>query len=72
MKVSDSSLYPFKDNHCRICLFNYYWFNGVQSFVDTVNKDMYNTDRFSWNSWYYMYCDEEDKIYLSRNLLEIE
>ena len=68
MKTLGNSLYMFKDSNCRACLFNYYWFNGVQSFVDTINKHMYNTDKFSWNSYYYMYCDKGDKVYLSSNV----
>lgn len=69
MKISMKSMYDFKDPSCRMCLLNYYWFNGVQSFVDTINGDVFNTDKFSWDSWYYMYCDEEDNVYLSNNIM---
>lgn len=32
-------------------------------------RAMHNTDKLSLDSWYYMYCDEDDKVYLSSNIM---
>lgn len=55
------SEYDFKNEYCRKCISNYYQFNGFTSFIDLLNNVLYNTDKMSWDSWYYM----EDKMYIS-------
>ena len=69
MKISYKSLYGFKEDFCRRCTMSLYEFNDIQSFIDILNGDVFNTDKFSWNSWYYMYSDEDDKVYLSSNIM---
>lgn len=64
-KVSMNSVYDFKTDYCRKCISNLYQFNGFTSFIDILNGDLHNKDKMSWKSWYYMYGDEEDKVYMS-------
>lgn len=47
---------------------NSYQFNGVTSFIDSLNGEFFNSDKMSWNSWYYMCSDDDaDKVYISNN-----
>lgn len=64
-KVSMHSVYDFKTDYCRKCISNLYQFNDFTSFIDILNGDLHNNDKMSWKSWYYMYSDEEDRIYMS-------
>lgn len=64
MKISIKSEYDFKTDFCRRCISNFYQFNG---FIDLLNGDFFNSDKMSWNSWYYMYSDDDDKVYISTN-----
>ena len=61
-------MYDFKDDCCRKCISNLYQFNGFVSFIDLLNGEFYNSDKMSWDSWYYMYSDN-DKVYISTNQL---
>ena len=66
MRLSMLSQYDFKTDYCRKCISNLYQFNGFTSFIDTLNGDVYNGDKMSWKSWYYMYCDGDEKMYISK------
>lgn len=63
--ISMHSIYSFKEDYCRRCVMNSYTFNGFTSFIDLLNSDFFNSDKMSWDSWYYMNCDEDDKVYIS-------
>lgn len=68
-RISMKSQYDFKEDYCRKCISNLYKFNEFVSFIDILNNVLDNTEKMSWKSWYYMYCDEEDNIYLSKQLM---
>ena len=69
MTISYKSLYSFKEDYCRTSTLSLYRFNGIQSFIDTLNKDMFNSDKMSWDGWHYMYCNEKENVYLSGNIM---
>lgn len=71
MRLSMRALPIFKEDYCRRCIMNSYQFNGFTSFIDSLNGDLFNTDKMSWDSWYYMYCDEGDNVYLNKYQLEM-
>ena len=62
MNLSMRALPMFKDDYCRRCIMNSYQFNGVASFIDSLNGDLFNTDKMSWKSYYYLDSYEGDKI----------
>lgn len=71
-RISLKSQYSFKTDSCRQCISNFYSFNGVVSFVDLLNGEFYNSDKMSWDSWYYMYSDDDvDKVHISTNQMMI-
>lgn len=67
-KISVKSQYSFKTDFCRRCISNFYSFNGFVSFIDLLNGDFFNSDKMSWDSWYYMYSDDDvDKVCITTN-----
>lgn len=62
MKLSMRALPIFKDDYCRKCIMNGYQFNGVTGFIDSLNGDLFNTDKMSWKSYYYIGTYEDDKM----------
>lgn len=67
-RISIKSQYNFKTDFCRRCISNFYQFNGFISFIDLLNGDFFNSDKMSWDSWYYMYSDDDvDKVYIATN-----
>lgn len=66
-KISMKSEYDFKNEYCRKCILNSYQFNGFTSFIDLLNNVLYNSDKMSWDSWYYM----EDKMYISNQQMSM-
>ena len=65
-RVSMHAQYVFKADYCRTSLGAIYLFNGSESFIDFLNHKYYNSCKRSWDSWYYMYCDEKDRVYYSK------
>lgn len=64
-----SSYVNFKEDFCRKCTANLYHFNGVGSFVDILNGELFNTDKRSWDAYYHMDSDEGDKCRISQKLM---
>ena len=64
------ALYNFKEDYCRQCLRSIE-FNNIETWIDTKNHSHENTCKMSWNSYYYMYCDEEDNVYHNKKNLQI-
>ena len=50
MRINMQSLYSFKEDYCRYCVSNPYYFNDVGTFVDI--HYLFNTDKMSWKSYY--------------------
>lgn len=72
-RISLKSQYDFKTEFCRQCISNFYSFNGVVSFIDLLNGEFYNSDKMSWDSWYYMCGNGDiDKVYISTNQMMIK
>ena len=61
----------FKEDYCRNSISGLYLFNGVDSFCDLHNHNLYNSSKMSWDGWYYFYCDEDDNVYLNKYQLEM-
>lgn len=70
-RMSMHGQYIFKEHYCRIGISSIYLFNGAESFLDHLNGNRYNSSKMSWSSWYYMYCDEGDKVYHSQQNYDI-
>ena len=63
--------YKFKDDRAsHMCICNLYMFN-MTTFIDTLNHTCFNSDKMSWYGWYYLYTVEEDRVYLSKGLLDM-
>ena len=79
MNLSMRALPIFKEDYCRNSISSLYLFNGVDSFCDLYNHNLYNSSKMSWDSWYYSskmswdswyyMCsdDDADKVYISNN-----
>lgn len=68
MNLSMRALPIFKEDYCRNSISSLYLFNGVDSFCDLYNHNLYNSSKMSWDSWYYMCSDDDaDKVYISNN-----
>lgn len=49
----------FKEDYCNRSISSLYEFNGLQSFIDTLNKDFFNSSKMSWKAYYLLTDDDE-------------
>ena len=62
MRISVQSLYGFKEDYCRYCVSNPYYFNDIATFVDTHNHNLFNTDKMSWKSYYPIQTEYDERL----------
>ena len=61
----------FKEDYSRVGLGSIYCFNGFSSVIDYLNKTHFNSSKISSKGLYYMDCEDGEKFYMSKGLLDM-